>query len=56
MGVSFWKMRLDTDPLPDLPEPGLRKKHMYRTGETWGTCHCLGNNLPEYLIKGRATK
>jgi len=25
MGTSLWKMCLDTGPLPDLPEPGLRK-------------------------------
>ena len=54
--TSWRKMRLDTDALPGLLEPGLRKKHMHRTGGTWGTCHCLGNNLPEHLIQGCATK
>ena len=55
-GTSWWKMYLDTDPLPSLLEPGLRKKHMHVTGGTWSTCHCLGNSLPKHLIKGCANK
>jgi len=31
-GTSLWKMCLGTNPLPDLLEPGLRKKHMHGTG------------------------
>jgi len=59
MGTSLWKMCLDTDPLSDLLEhtdpTRTEKKYMQWTGRMWGTCHCLGNNLPKHLIKGHAT-
>jgi len=55
MATSLWKMCLDTDSLPDLPEPGLRKNHAWDWG-TWVMCHCLANNLTEHLIKGPVVK
>jgi len=56
MGTSLWKMWLDIV-LPAQPAGGrTEKKHLRGTGGKWATCHCLGNNLTEHLIKGRATK
>ena len=31
------------------------KLKQHGTGGMWGTCHCPGNNVPKYLIKGCAT-
>jgi len=56
MGTSLRKIFLGINPLRSLLEPGLRKNHTHGTGGMWGTWHCLGNNLPEHLIKGCATK
>jgi len=33
MGTCLWKMCIDTDPLPDLPEPKLRKNKCMGLGE-----------------------
>jgi len=56
MGTSLWKMCLDTEPLPNLQEPGLRKKsHVWDWGIV-GYIPLPREQSPQTLIKGCVTR